>query len=385
MKICIATGSRSEYGLLKNLIYEIKKIKHFKLKLIATGAHVSKKYNNTFSEIKNDGIKIDKKINLNINKDDARSIIKSINVGLSSFVNVYKNFKPDLVIVLGDRYEIFAAAIAASFSRILIAHIHGGEVTNASIDDSIRHSITKMSHFHFVAHEDYKKRIIQLGENPKRVFIVGGLGVDKIKLTKLLNKKEIEKKIGLKFNEKNLIVNFYPETLNKFSAKKHLKELLNSLSSLKKTNLIFTAPNPDLDSEIIFKMIKNYAKKRKNVFFYKSLGSLLFLSCLKYVDGMIGNSSSGLLEMPSFKKGTINIGERQTGRLKSISIIDVAPRKKNIIKAIKILYSKKFQKKLKKTKNLYGNGGSSKKIVHILKKINLKKVSNKKFYDIKNI
>tara|TARA_B110000438_G_C15588254_1_gene552679 strand:- start:86 stop:814 length:729 start_codon:yes stop_codon:yes gene_type:complete len=242
-----------------------------------------------------------------------------------------------------------------------------------------------MSHFHFVAHKDYKKRVIQLGENSKRVFIVGGLGVDKIRLTKLLDKKKLEKKIGIKFNKKNLIVNFYPETLNKFSAKKQLKELLTSLDNLKKTNLIFTAPNPDLDSDIIFKMIKNYAKKRKNVFFYRSLGSLIFLSCLKYVDGMIGNSSSGLLEMPSFKKGTINIGERQTGRLKSSSVIDVVARKKNILKAIKILYSKKFQKKTKKVKNLYGSGGASKQIASILKKINLKKILIKKFYDVKNV
>ena len=385
MKICLVTGSRSEYGLLKNLIYEIKKIKSFKLKIIVTGAHLSKKYNTTSNEIKKDKIKIDKKIDLNINKDNTNSIINSMSIGLLGFANTYKNFKPDLIIILGDRYEIFTAAVAACFSRIPIAHIHGGEVTNGSIDDSIRHSITKMSHFHFVAHKDYKKRVIQLGENSKRVFIVGGLGVDKIRLTKLLDKKKLEKKIGIKFNKKNLIVNFYPETLNKFSAKKQLKELLTSLDNLKKTNLIFTAPNPDLDSDIIFKMIKNYAKKRKNVFFYRSLGSLIFLSCLKYVDGMIGNSSSGLLEMPSFKKGTINIGERQTGRLKSSSVIDVVARKKNILKAIKILYSKKFQKKTKKVKNLYGSGGASKQIASILKKINLKKILIKKFYDVKNV
>ena len=382
MKICVVTGSRAEYGLLQNLIYRIKKDKKLKLQLIVTGSHLSKKFGDTFKQIKKDNFKIKKKINIKIKKDNSGNIINSISNGIFAFAKAFKTLSPKLILILGDRYEIFAAAIAAHYSRIPIAHLHGGETTLGSLDESVRHAITKLSHFHFVANDRYKKRVIQLGEIPSKVFTVGGLGVDNIKQTKLLDKQKLQRAIGIKFKKKNLIINFNSETLNKFSLKKNFNEILKALNSLKDTNLIFTLPNSDIDSSIIFSMIKKYVKKNKNAYVFASLGNLKFYSCLKYVDGMIGNSSSGLLEMPTFKKGTINIGERQTGRLICASIINTKPNKTNILKSIKILYSSDFKKKIKNTKNPYGNGGASKKIISILKKIKLDKILTKKFYDI---
>ena len=292
-KICIVTGTRAEYGLLKNLMFNLNKEKKIKLYILVTGSHLSKKFGNTYKEILKDGFKISKQIKIKPDLDTPKGILKSISIGMKGFLKAYKQLRPDLIIILGDRYETFSAAIAAHYSRIPIAHLHGGEVTEGSTDDAIRHSITKMSHIHFVAAEKYKKRVIQLGENPKKVFNVGGLGVDNIKQTNFLSKHQLEKKLGINFKKKNLIINFHPETLNKYATKKIFNELLSALR--KKANqmcLIFTMPNSDLESEIVFKMTKKFVKKNSNFYSFKSLGSIKFLSCLKIVDGMIGNSSS---------------------------------------------------------------------------------------------
>jgi len=383
MKICIVTGTRAEYGLLKRLMFEIKKNKKFQLRIIVTGMHLSKKFGFTYREIESDGFKINKKININLKSDTSIGIINSINLGTKGFTKAYEKLKPDLIMVLGDRYEIFAAVVAACFSRIPVVHLHGGETTEGSIDEALRHSITKMSHMHFVANKEYKKRVMQLGENPKMVFNVGGLGVDNIRYTKLLTKARLKKDLNLKFAKKNLLINFHPETLNKFSSRKQFNEVLKALKKFNKINLVFTMPNADLDGKIIFKMIKDFVKKNKNAQYFISMGQLRFFSCLKYFDGMIGNSSSGLLEMPSFKKGTLNIGDRQLGRLKAESVINVRPNKESIIRGINILYSKKFQKKLKKTKNPYGLGGATEKIIKILSKVKLKNLLKKRFYSLK--
>jgi len=384
MKICVITGTRAEYGLLKKLMLGIKKEKKFKLCILVTGAHLSRKFGNTYRDIVKDGFKISRKIYINPNSDTSSGIVKSISSGMEGFVNAYKKLNPNLLLVLGDRHEIFSAVIAAHFSRIPIAHLHGGEATKGSTDEAIRHSITKMSHFHFVAAKEYKKKVVQLGENPRQVFNVGGLGVDNIRHTNLLSKGELESDLGLKFKKKNLLINFHPETLNKSSTKKIFNEILLALGKeADHTCLIFTMPNADLESGIIFKMIKKFVKKNKNSYFFRSLGSLRFLSCLNCVDGMIGNSSSGLLEMPSFKKGTINVGDRQKGRLEASSVINVKANRREITRGINILYNSKFQSRIKKTKNPYGNGGANKKIIKILKRIKLKNIIKKHFY-IKN-
>ena len=385
MKIYIITSTRADFGLLKNLIFKIKKNKNFILKVIASGTHFSKKYGYTYDEIKESKIQIYRKIICKFNSDNSEGISQVISKCITESSKIFKTFRPDMVIVLGDRYEILASTISAHLSRIPVAHIHGGEVTHGVIDDAFRHSITKMSHIHFVANAIYKKRVVQLGESPKNVYVVGGLGVDSISKTNLLKKSELEKKFNLKFNKTNFLVNFHPETLNKNLAKKQIRELLSAFSELKNTGLIFTIPGPDLENEIVVKLIKKFTLKHKNAYFFKSLGQVNYFSFLNQVDGMIGNSSSGLLEMPYFKKGTINIGTRQSGRLFAKSVINIEIKKSKIIQAVKKLLSNNFQKNIRNNINPYGNPGASDKIIKILKKIKVKKIINKKFFDINKI
>ena len=383
MKICIITSTRADFGLLKNLIINIKKNKKFILKVVASGTHFSKKFGYTYNEIKENKIKIDKKIICNFNYDNPTGISKIVSRCVIESSKIFKVFLPDILIVLGDRYEILASTIAAHLSRIPVAHIHGGEVTQGVVDDAFRHSITKMSHIHFVANKTYRNRVVQLGESPKNVHVVGGLGVDSISKTNLLTRKELEKKFSFKFNLNNFLVNFHPETLNKNLAKKQINEILSALGQLKNTNLIFTMPGADLESLTITNLIKRFIKKNKNSYFFKSLGQVNYFSFLKQVDGMIGNSSSGILEMPYFKKGTINIGNRQSGRLMAQSVINTKIKKNKILLSIQKLLSKNFQKTIKKSKNPYGKPGATEKIINILKKIKLKETNKKVFLDIK--
>ncbi len=382
MKICIITSTRADFGLLKNLISKVKKEKKFNLKVIATGTHFSKKYGFSYSEIIENKIKIHKKIKYNLFLNHNNSIPEIFSKCVKSISKELNIIKPDLLIILGDRYEIFASAIAAHLSGIPIAHIHGGEVTSGVIDDAFRHSITKMSHFHFVANKIYKKRVEQLGENPKNIYTVGGLGLDSINNTTLISRKNLEKKFKFRFNKKNFLVSFHPETINKNSSKKHVQELLGALKTFKDTSFFFSMPGADFDNKSIILLKKKFVKNNKNAFFFKSLGQTNYFSFLKQVDGIIGNSSSGLLEMPFFKKGTVNLGQRQKGRLSSQSVVSVDIKKQKIISAINKILSKSFKKKIiKKNYNPYGKPGASKKIVKILKKIKIEGVLYKSFFD----
>ena len=382
-RICVVTGTRAEYGLLRWVIDEIENSKKLELILLVTGMHLSPEFGLTIDNIKKDGYKVTDKVEMLLSSDSSSAISKSIGLGLIGFSDKYELYKPDLVILLGDRFEILSAAISALIACIPIAHIHGGESTQGVIDESIRHSITKMSNLHFVAASTYQERVIQLGESPEYVFNVGGLGIDNINKLKLLDKNNLQELLDFKFGARNLIITFHPVTLEKNSSRKQFKELLDALDSFLDINLIFTMPNSDTDGRVIMQMIEEFCKKRKNAKCYKSLGQINYLSCLKYVDGVVGNSSSGLIEAPSFKKGTINIGDRQRGRLKAISIIDCAVEKSEIISAIKEIYSEEFQIKLKKTINPYGDGGASKEIVNIITKISLNNILKKRFHDIK--
>ena len=381
-KICVVTGSRAEYGLLKNLIFLIKKEKLFRLQLVVTGSHLSKKHGLTINNIVKDKLKIKKKINLKLTKDDTLSIARSMSYGLSKFVKLFESSKPDILILLGDRYEIFTAGTAATLCRLPIGHIHGGEITKSSIDEVFRHSITKMSHLHFTATNEYKKRVIQMGERPESVFTVGGLGVDNIKTTKLYSKLDLEKKLKIKFLKKIILVTYHPETLKKTSVI-NLQNLFNALNQIEKTTVIFTMPNSDIDSISVFNMIKKFVSNRKNYYLFKSLGQKKYYSCCKYADFMIGNSSSGLLEMPTFKKFSINIGERQLGRLKAKSVIDCNYSTSNIIKAMNFSFNPINKKKIKNVSNPYGSGGASKKIINILKRKNFNNLIVKDFFNIK--
>ena len=382
-KICIITGTRAEYGLLYWLMKEVQNDDKLKLQIIVTGMHLSPEFGLTYKKIEKN-FKIDKKIEILLSSDTATGISKSMGLAQISFSEAFTDLKPDIIVLLGDRYELFSAASAAMIARIPIAHLHGGEASEGAIDEAIRHSITKMSYLHFTATDSYKKRVIQLGENPQRVFNVGGIGIENIKRNKLLTKDQFEKSISFKLNKKNILVTYHPVTLENKTTKKHFQELLDALESLKDTNIIFTKSNSDSDGRIINQMIDKYVNKNsdKSVGFY-SLGQLRYLSALQYVDIVVGNSSSGLLEAPSFKIGTINIGDRQSGRIKAKSVIDCLPNSKLIKKTFEKIYSNKFQKHLKNIENPYDNGSASKKITKVLKKIELNDILKKTFFNIK--
>jgi GDP/UDP-N,N'-diacetylbacillosamine 2-epimerase (hydrolysing) len=362
---------------------EIQVSPDFELQIVATGMHLSSEFGLTYKEIEKDGFKINRKVEMLLSSDTPSAISKSTGLGMIGFSDSYNSLKPDLIIVLGDRYEILAAVIAALFANIPIAHIHGGETTQGAYDEAIRHSITKMAWWHFVAAKEYQKRVVQLGEDPARVFNVGGLGVDAIKKTKLLSKKELIKNTGIQFRKKNLLVTYHPVTLEKQTSQKHFQVLLDVLQELKNVYFIFTMPNADSDGRIIKKMINEFTDNNKErSISFTSMGRLKYLSTLQFVDGVIGNSSSGLTEAPTFKVGTVNIGHRQKGRLKAKSIIDCKPTKESVKNAIKSLYSEDFQKILTTAENPYGVGDAIEKIMDILKNHVIPKTLKKEFYDL---
>jgi len=383
-KICIVTGTRAEYGLLYWLMKEIELDEKLELQIIVTGMHLSPEFGLTYQEIEKD-FKIDKKVEMLLSSDTSVGISKSMGLAQISFAEAYEELSPDIIVVLGDRYEIFSAVSAAMIARIPIAHLHGGEATEGLIDEPIRHSITKMSHLHFTAADKYKDRVIQLGEQPNRVWNVGGLGIENIKRLKLFSKVEFEKSIDFTLNKKNILVTFHPVTLENATAEVQFTELLHALDQLESTNIIFTKANSDTDGRLINKMIDDYVKtnQHKSIAF-TSLGQLRYLSALQYVDAMVGNSSSGLIEAPSFKIGTIDIGDRQKGRIKASSVIDTKNTKESILEGFERLYSTQFQKELLKTINPYGDGYSSGKIINILRDIKLENILKKSFYDLES-
>jgi len=332
--------------------------------------HLSKKFGNTYKEI---SAPIYKKINIDIEKEPAHTIAMTI----EKFSKEFKKIKPDLVILLGDRYEIMGVAQACMFNNIPIAHLYGGDTTEGAIDEAIRHSITKMSHLHFVSCEEARQRVIQLGENPERVFNFGALGVENIKKIPLMTKDELEKSLEFKFNQKNLLVTFHPVTLEG-NAKVQFSELLNVFDELKDTNIIITCPNSDEGNEEIFELIKQYEKTRDNVKSYKSLGLKRYLSCMQFVDMVVGNSSSGIYEVPSFKIPTINIGNRQKGRMQATSVINCRPEKNEILNAIKLGYERDFSD----TVNPYEKENTAQNIVNTVKNFDLKNILKKEFYKV---
>ena len=381
--ICVVTGTRAEYGLLYWLMKEIQSDNDLKLQIIATGMHLSPEFGLTYKEIEKE-FNIDKKIEMLLSSDTAIGISKSMGLAQISFAEAYDELKPDLIVLLGDRYEIFSASSTALIANIPVVHLHGGETTEGAFDEAIRHSITKMSHLHFTAAEVYKNRVIQLGEDPSRVFNVGGMGIENIKRLKLLSKEEFEESINFKLNKKNILVTFHPVTLENLTAKEQFQELLDAIDELKDTNIIFTKANSDTDGRIINQMCDEYVFKNshKSICF-TSLGQVRYLSALQYIDAIVGNSSSGITEAPSFKIGTINIGDRQKGRLKAESVIDCDSLHSSITLAFNKLYSKEFKNILINTNNPYGDGYASEKIIKELKKVDLNNILKKSFFDIK--
>ena len=382
-KICIVTGTRAEYGLLYWLMKSIEDDPKMELQIIATGMHLSHEFGLTYKEIEKDGFRIDKKVEMLLSADTPSAITKSTGLEMIGLADALAELHPDLMIVLGDRYELLAAAFAALVARIPIAHISGGEKTKGAYDESIRHAITKMAWWHFVAAEEYEKRVIQLGEDLQQVFNVGGLGVDAIKKAKLLSKDELTEKTEIQFGEKNLLITYHPVTLEHKSSQKQFQALLDVLDELKDIQLIFTMPNSDSDGRIIKDMIDEFVSSHSDrSIAFTSMGHLNYLSTMQFVDGVVGNSSSGLAEAPTFKIGTINIGDRQKGRLKAKSVIDCESITQSIKGAIGTLYSEDFQKILPSVVNPYGEGNATEKIMAVLKNEPIPKELKKEFYDL---
>lgn len=381
-KICVVTGSRADYGLLRWVMQGIKDDPELYLQVIATGMHLSPTFGLTYRVIEDDGFRVDAKVEILGASDSPEAIAESMALALAGSARAFSELKPDLVVVLGDRFEIFAATAAALVAKIPVAHLHGGETTTGAYDEAFRHSITKMSHLHFVATDEYRSRVIQLGESPKNVYLVGGVGIDSIKNLPLLTREELEAQLGIEFGAKSLLITFHPVTLDAESAEQQMKELLAALSHLHDTTLIFTMPNADTGGHALIKMIEEFVDQNKNASVFTSLGQLKYLSCIANVDGVVGNSSSGLTEVPTFKIGTINIGDRQLGRLQATSVINCEPIEKDIMRSIEKLYSIDFKLDLVVAKNPYGEGGASARVVRVLRESSLDGIVKKTFYDL---
>jgi len=381
-KVCVVTGSRAEYGLLRRVMQGIQESEYLVLQVVVTGMHLSPEFGQTYREIEADGFAIDRKIEMLISSDTPVGTTKAMGLGMIGFADVFEQLQPDIIVVLGDRFEILAAATAAMVAGIPIAHLHGGERTEGAMDDSIRHAITKMSHLHFVAAQEYRYRVIQLGEEDRRVHLVGGLGVDAIRHLTLLNRGELERALDFNLGPKSLLVTFHPLTVDQDASEGQMDQLLNALDQLSDTSLVITMPNADAGGRCLSKMIEAFVFTHPNARAYSNLGQLCYLSCVAQVDGVVGNSSSGLLEAPSLKKGTVNIGNRQQGRLKASSVIDCQPTSVSILQALERLYSDEFRQILESTQNPYGEGMASERMVRCLEHADLVDLMNKRFCDL---
>lgn len=383
-KIVILTATRAEYGLLKPVIKKIHADVNFDMRLAVTGTHLSPEFGMTVREIEADRIPIDKKIEIILSSDTPTAISKSMGLAMISFAEYFEECAPEALIVLGDRYETLAVCCAAMNARIPILHLHGGETTEGLIDEAVRHSITKMSYVHFVSTESYRKRVIQLGEEPRRVFNVGAMGVENAVHARLLSKEELEASLGRELGEKFAVGTFHPVTLEDNTAEIQARELLAAIDNYADIVFLFTKANADANGRIINKLMAEYAEIHKNLILIDSLGMQRYLSAVSHACFVIGNSSSGLIEVPSFGIPTIDIGDRQKGRVAGETVIRCEPQEKSICKAIDKGLSEEFRNSIKNSKNPYGSGDTSDKIIFIMKKYILKNKIDikKKFYDI---
>ena len=380
-KICVVTGARSDFGLLRFLMEDFKECPSLELQVIVTGMHLLQEFGSTYIEVEK-CFDVDYKVDTQLTSDTPVAITRSMGYGLIGMADAFEKLSPEIVVLLGDRVEIVPAAIAAVMKKIPLAHIHGGETTEGAIDESLRHAITKLANIHFVAAESYRRRLIQMGESPERVFMVGGLGVDAIDRITFLERPELERRFNLVFNKRNLLITFHPATLESESPAVQMRALLDALDMLADTSLIFTFPNADMGGRELMMQVKRFAETRPNVFAYKSIGQEGYLSCLRQMDGVIGNSSSGLLEAPALGVPTVNIGSRQKGRLVATSVINCVPERNDIAKSIECIYDAEFRSNLQNTISPYGKGGASSRILEILKSFPLNGLLRKPFHDI---
>lgn len=384
-RIGIMTGTRAEYGLLKSLMQEINKDNDLELYLIVSGMHLSPEFGMTYQEIEEDGFEINAKVEMLLSSDSPAGISKSIGLGVIGFADEFQRADLDMLILLGDRYEALSAAICAMVMRIPIAHLHGGELTEGAIDEGIRHSITKMSYLHFTSTEQYRNRVIQLGENPERVFYVGALGVENIKKINLMTKEELERSIHFEIDENTVIVTYHPVTLENNTVEEQFLNLLEVLDRNPKIRMIFTKANADTNGRIVNELIDKYAAQNsERACAFMSLGQKRYLSALKYCRIVIGNSSSGIIEAPSFGKPIINIGDRQKGRICADSVINCGYTQQEIQQAMETALTEEFENKARNCRNPYEKENTAANIISVIKdyllndKINLKK----RFYDL---
>jgi UDP-N-acetylglucosamine 2-epimerase (non-hydrolysing)/GDP/UDP-N,N'-diacetylbacillosamine 2-epimerase (hydrolysing) len=382
-KICVVTGTRAEYGLLYGLIREIHEDPDLQLQLVVTGTHLSPEFGYTVNEILADGFPITEKVEMLLSSDSPVGIGKSIGLGIIGFVEAFHRLSPDIVVLLGDRYEAMAAAQAAMVNRIPIAHLHGGERTEGLMDEAIRHAITKMSHLHFVSTEAYRKRVIQLGEQPDKVYPFGAIGIDNIMNLPLMDREELEQSIPFKFGDVNFLVTYHPVTLDSSGPERAVGELLAALSEFPDARIIFTMPNADPNNRKIIDMIRNFVRENGDrAIAVASLGKIRYLSAIKYCDLVVGNSSSGIIEVPVFKKPTINLGDRQKGREMGQTILNVPENRGDIVKAIQMALSDEFRKIVSEAESIYGYGNVAPRIKEVLKTVRLDGILYKPFYDL---
>ncbi len=383
-KICVVTSTRADYGILKQLMFAIQADSELQLQVIATNMHLSAEFGNTYQEILNDGFQIDKKVEMLLSSDTANATCKSVGLGAIGFADAYEELKPDLVVVLGDRYEMIAIVSTALFYRIPVAHISGGEITEGAYDDAVRNALTKMSHLHFAATEEYRNRIIQMGEQPETVFNVGAMGVDAIRSLSLLSKEALEASVGFSLDSPVALVTFHPVTLDgDATPAEQFGVLLNALRRKPELRCLFTYPNSDTDGRIIIDMIHKFvAENSHRTFCVPSLGQLRYLSALQYVDVVLGNSSSGIVEVPGFGIPTVNIGIRQKGRIRATSVIDCPTAENDILSALDEALSDRFLAVASQTVNPYHKPDTAQNILHVLKTADLSKIILKRFYDI---
>ena len=382
-KICIITGTRAEYGRLYGLMKLIQKDENLTLQILATGMHLSPEFGLTYREIEKDGFTIDEEVEMILSSDTPVGVSKSIGLGIIGYADSYYRLKPDLVVILGDRYEAIGAAIAAMVANIPIAHIHGGEITEGAIDDSIRHSITKMSSLHFVSEPEYRRRVIQLGENPERVFLVGAPGNDNIVNMECISKEKLNEFIKFNLTDKFFLVTYHPVTIQADTKDDSILELFKALDQFPDYKLLFTKANSDAGGRDINKKIDQYAYQDPNrVHAVTSMGELNYLSAMSYCSAVIGNSSSGILEAPIFHKPTVNIGNRQTGRNRTPSILDCDENSVHIATAIKKAVSPGFKEAVEKSHIPFSDGKVADRIYEVIRLVNLEGLPDKKFYDI---
>jgi GDP/UDP-N,N'-diacetylbacillosamine 2-epimerase (hydrolysing) len=382
MKICVATGTRAEYGLLKPLLNKIKEEPGWTLQLLVTAAHLSPEFGLTYKQIESDGLHIDAKVEMLLSSDTDEGVVKSMGLGMIGFADALKRLQPDLLVILGDRYEMLALASAALIFKIPIAHLHGGEITEGAYDDAIRHAISKLAHLHFTSTDAYRRRVIQLGENPDKVFNVGAIGLDNILTLKLLDRNELEKELNVKFQKYNYQVTYHPVTLGTTTAQEQFSSLLAAIEQQKDSFFVFTKANADTDGRIINTMIDQYVATHDNAVAFSSLGTLKFLSVLNISDAIVGNSSSGIIEAPSLNIPTINIGERQKGRIQADSVVNCTGNTNDILQAFDKVKDQGFVTRKGKVKNPYGNGNTTQRIIDIIRSANVKQLIVKQFYTI---